>query len=403
MRSGPGLDYNIIEELTEYRKLMVLSHEKDWYKIELAIDKSGWVYAPLVSPFSLSWNCYRGNSERTASLDESVTIEGKKKWELDIKSNINFNSSPVSCNGKVYIGSEKGKLFCIDGKKCSIDWTFQAEAPIESTPAINGDYLYFESEDGIVYCIDLSSGHKVWKFSRDGTTSGNSPLIMENNLIYVIGNNNRTIYALTLDKGQEKWRFSLENGFLSPPCIADEGLYFGSSSGDVYCLSKEKGSVKWKSNCKYCTGLTFSSEDFLYVLVNNTEAINHDDFYISLYALDKITGVKKWSYDFSSQVFTPVLMDNIVYIASYDKNIYAIDAKNGKQKWSIKGETYPVIMTGSGSVLYIVLYDCTVYALDSKTKKRRWTLNFDSMASSPAITGNNLYLATEDGIIYSIE
>lgn len=402
IRSGPGLDYKIISQIKESQKLKFLSEKKDWYEIELNDGRRGWIFAPLVSLSSSeqNWPCYRGNSEHTGSVNNTSIISGKEKWSLSLKSKISFTSSPVFMKGKIYTGADNGRIYCIDGEKGKIDWYFQGESPVMSTPAIDEKKLYFESEDGMVYAINISSGEKIWSFLRDAGSSGYSPLITDDKLIYIPGQMNKSLYAITSDKGTVKWKFSLEDT-LSCPCFSEETICFGSSGGKVYCLDKEKGNVKWKTDSGGCAGFTFSGENFIYSLSTGTESFNEGDNI--LYALDKLTGEKKWSFKFNSPIFIPVLIEDKIYAGSYDKKLYVIDGISGKELLAMKNETWPVSLAASPGVIYVGLYDGTLYALELNTWKQLWSLKFDSIISGLCLSGNSLYISTENGKICALE
>ncbi len=408
VRSGAGLDYETLAQLMRGDKVKVLAIEQDWYLVQLEDGSEGWVYSPLVSiPFKESetrqWPCYRGNSANTGSLRKEMTLKGKKKWEISLECNINFNSSPVFLNNVLYIGGENGKLFYIapGGEKKEV--LFQAYSPINSTPSINEGYIYFETEDGKVYSFNLSSGNKEWEFSRKGNSSGYSPLTGNNGLLYLPGNGNQTLYAVTLEGGGEKWTFSLDNNTFSRPCLSEDMLYVGSSGGDVYCLDSLTGDVQWKFNSPACIGGIISGEKYIYAIVSEIAPDKETDFYIALYAINPVSGKKEWEFKFDNQVFFPILMDNTIYVGCQNRNIYVIDAFSGKEKWVAKEQSYPISMAGDGNFLYTGLYDGTVFAMDIKTRKKVWSLKVDGVPGLPAISGELLYIPTGKGHVYAIE
>ena len=60
--------------------------------------------------------------------------------------------------------------------------------------------------------------------------------------------------------------------------------------------------------------------------------VGGDDF--KLYAIDAISGKKKWSFATRNRVSSsPIATNGIVYVGSDDKKLYAIDAITGEKKW----------------------------------------------------------------------
>jgi outer membrane protein assembly factor BamB len=67
--------------------------------------------------------------------------------------NARVDSSPAIAGGRVYVGSNDGRLYTLDltgGKKLS---EFNAGAPLSASPAIAAGKLVIGSQDGKLYCL----------------------------------------------------------------------------------------------------------------------------------------------------------------------------------------------------------------------------------------------------------
>jgi len=411
VREGPGLDYNIVKKLDQGEKIVFLLEQGDWYKVSLDNGTYGWVYSPLVTgPFSdnlsqvVDWCCYRGDVSHTGSISGEKKPSGKQRWSITVDSEINFSSSPVFFNSNAYIGLENGKLLVIDINNGKTKELFFGEAPIKSTPSIDNDNIYLETEDGKVYSIDLATGKENWDFDREGDSSGYSILVGDKDLIYTVGNNNKTVYALDKNRGELVWSFTEEGeNIFSSPCLSGKELFFGSSQGIVYCLDNRSGTLLWKFNSEACAGITLAYEDYLYVVVSETKLENQRDLYTSLGSIDILTGEKQWDFRFDAQVFIPVIMNDTVYIGCQNNSFYSINAFSGEQNWIIQEELYPLVMAGSGENLYVGLYDGTIFSLDVSTKQKIWSLKIEGVPGLPAISDGVLYIPVGEGKIFSIE
>jgi hypothetical protein len=62
-------------------------------------------------------------------------------------------SSPLLTEGKVYVGSDDGNLYCLDMDSGEIVWNFTTGGYVYSSPALYNGSLYFGSSDGSVYCV----------------------------------------------------------------------------------------------------------------------------------------------------------------------------------------------------------------------------------------------------------
>jgi len=130
------------------------------------------------------------------------------------------------------------------------------------------------------------------------------------------------------------------------------------------------------------------------------------------------TGKKLWSSDLGKGriVSSPAIFDSALYIGSPDGNIYALDKLTGIKLWSYqigkalvsfipyqRGESSIVSSPAiSGNTLYIGSDDGHLYGLDKRTGKKIWSYNLGvPIASSPAISGNTLYIGAYDGCVYA--
>ena len=76
-------------------------------------------------------------------------------------------------DGRIYIGTEQGDLYCLNMSDGSTVWKARIGADSDSTPAVANGRVYTAAEDGYVYCFDQSTGELLWKFKADGGLSRN--------------------------------------------------------------------------------------------------------------------------------------------------------------------------------------------------------------------------------------
>jgi outer membrane protein assembly factor BamB len=147
-------------------------------------------------------------------------IRGRTKWHEPIwpgqQLPINNGGSPgyevfadlAVAYGRVYAGSNDGKLLTFSAETGERGWTFDARSPIQSSPSIAGKTVYFGAWNGYVYAVDALSGQLRWKLkpsrlpAPDWTVGGNeaSARIISSpwpgdNVLYV-GCDDGCVYAL---------------------------------------------------------------------------------------------------------------------------------------------------------------------------------------------------------------
>ncbi len=128
---------------------------------------------------------------------------------------------------------------------------------------------------------------------------------------------------------------------------------------------------------------------------NGTVYIGNLDGY--LYALDALTGAKKWAFKAGDAIqATPTVVNGVVYIASWDKKLYALDATTGAKKWeSAPGLSQPFAapMVSNGLVYYPGEH--YLFALDALTGVKKWQFQDDEVygwQASPTVV---------DGVVYA--
>lgn len=132
--------------------------------------------------------------------------------------------------------------------------------------------------------------------------------------------------------------------------------------------------------------------------------INNGTVYIgnldgNFYAIDALTGAKKWEFKTDGSInSTPTVVNGVVFFASWDKKIYALDAITGAKKWESNPMTVkllqpfaaPIVVNG---VLYYV-GDTALYSLDATTGVKKWEFVGDGIYSwqaSPTVANGIVY------------
>lgn len=143
----------------------------------------------------------------------------------------------------------------------------------------------------------------------------------------------------------------------------------------------------------------------------------------------KLTGVK-WKFATGGKVVSsPAVVNGVVYIGSYDRNLYALEAATGAVKWKFEtGSRVSSSPAVTGGVAYFGSYDGVFYAVDTATGKEKWHYAtnferrfakkrlhggepraevmpdpFDFYLSSPAVVENVVYFGSGDGFIYALD
>jgi outer membrane protein assembly factor BamB len=110
-------------------------------------------------PFLYEGRLYTSMGDRLlcTDLDRDVTYWSKtfaSPTDKDRETVDNVLSPPSLCNGKVFVGTLHGKVFCLSARTGDEIWSADAGEPIVFQPAIAQGRLYAGSADGSLFCLE---------------------------------------------------------------------------------------------------------------------------------------------------------------------------------------------------------------------------------------------------------
>lgn len=337
--------------------------------------------ASTLSKYKDGWKMFLQNPchTGTASASPTSTLVGKLKWTFPAEGPI--DSSPAIYKGVVYVGSDDHFLYAVDERNGRFLWKAELGSKVKSSPAVGDDIVVVGCEDGKVYGVSPLDGKVVWSHAT-GDRVSSSPCIADG--VAFLGGWDGYVYALNTHTGKPLWTFpstrtessegetksaASENGAKLPggigritasPALASNVIVIASHLGDVYCLSTHDGSMIWK----FKTG-------------------------------GKVLG-------------SPMIMNGLVYFGSWDKTLYAIDLANGSPRWKFKGqESFSITPSGANGRIFAGNDDHLMYCLDAHSGKMLWKTPIQSpvplLSSSPAVMGNMLFCGSPDAHVYAID
>ncbi len=137
-------------------------------------------------------------------------------------------SSPVVDGGTLYVGSRDGKVYALDAKSGSVEWTFATQDKIRATPAVDQGTVYIGSWDKLLYALDARTGQVRWVSPIGGEIQ--STALIANGLVYC-ASRKASVVALDAATGELKWEHSYGTNMWveSSPRLVGGVVYIGSS------------------------------------------------------------------------------------------------------------------------------------------------------------------------------
>lgn len=133
-----------------------------------------------INPNAPHWNGWgvdasnrRSQSAAMAGISAADVPRLRLKWAFGFEEDTLAYSQPAVVGGRVFVGSQQGKVFSLDAGTGCIKWSFQAESmvrtaiTVEALPSAGKYAAYFADQRGGVYAVDAATGRLLWKAKAD--------------------------------------------------------------------------------------------------------------------------------------------------------------------------------------------------------------------------------------------
>lgn len=177
---------------------------------------------------------------------------GKANWVVSVDGT--FISAPTTAKGLVFFAVKEGpqhnpsplnhrdKLYAINAADGQVKWKFDAESWYGTSQLlIAAGRVYFSNNKSLL-ALEMEAGRQLWSFSADQINAG---LWADDQHVYLITHKdsllrpNRTLHALALTTGQEKWSRGL-SGDARIGTVHDGVVYAG-----VHAIDAATGKDSW--------------------------------------------------------------------------------------------------------------------------------------------------------------
>ena len=164
-----------------------------------------------------------------AGLNAENAPKLKLKWAFGFPKATAARAQPTVAGGRVFVGSQDGTVYSLDGRTGCTVWTFKAKSGVRTaivlSPAAGpSTTLYFGDGGSNVYALDASTGAQIWTQNVENHPSSHitgAPALFQNRLYVPVasgeegqGNNRNyqcctfrgSIVALNIANGNVVWK-----------------------------------------------------------------------------------------------------------------------------------------------------------------------------------------------------
>jgi outer membrane protein assembly factor BamB len=349
---------------------------------------------PASSPAPGNWPMFRGNQAQTGLAEGSLGKDLVLGWTFTTGEAV--RSSPVIQDGRVYVGSGDGKLYCLrlgDGGK---EWEFDAGEAIDGPPLVVDGKVLFGTNSGDFFALDAAKGAKLWQFKTGEKIVGSANYFRrDGQLCVVVGSWDFKLYCLAGQGGRQLWSVSTGNYINGSPAIDEGQICVGGCDNLLHVIGAAGGGQQAAIDVGAYIGGS-AAIDGQMVYVGN---------YKGFYAIDLKAQRIAWSYEGGGEAFfsSPALSGDRLVVGSRDNALHCLARSDGHKFWSFqtqgKVESSPVVCDGK---VVFGSEDGRVYMVSLEDGKELWRYEVgDLIDSSPAVAGGWVVIGADDGKVYA--
>jgi serine/threonine protein kinase/outer membrane protein assembly factor BamB len=321
-------------------------------------------------------------------------------WAYATKGPIGWMASPcISRDEKlVYVCSADGRLYAVDSRTGRLAFSYDAKAPLLSSPLITEEKLILTDTQGKVHALDPQTGSDIWVVESNANNVASmvaSPVVHGHSVI--VCDRRGVVTALDIRLGMKLWTFTAADAIVAAPKVHGDKLYFGTRGGQLYAVSCGSGKQLWK----YVTvGKILSTP------VSSVDAVYVGSQSGLFFALEAESGRLMWEMQTESAIATGgVMVYTSVIFATQDKWLFCCEKYDGSLKWKVKLKGTPsATLESVGSTVICITKEGWLQAFDAETGK----LSYESflkkdIESAPLLLGKKLFVGSVDGALSCFE
>lgn len=273
-------------------------------------------------------------------------------------------------------------------------------------PAIYHDSIIYLDYEGTLSSVHKKTGELNWRREFNLPVSGQF-LIHKDKIIF--GTSQGELITAQINNGKILWRVQLSSEILSKPAVADDFLIISTVDGYLYGLDVSNGSQRWVYN-RTVPVLTLRGSST--PIITNGVVLNGFENG-KLIALALKSGRVMWDTTIalpsgSTEIeriidinITPVVKDDLVYIATYQGRLAAVELSSGKIVWSRDLSVYNDFKVDAFRV-YVIAGDSRIWALDRKNGATLWKQDalLRRNISGPALFHDQLVVGDFNGYLH---
>ncbi len=395
--------------------------------------RSGVTAATVALPLAEEWVYTAPAVPKPAWPDPQVPVVEGRLDRPRMKFDDAFHVAVI--DNAVYFGSSvDNKVYSVDAASGQTRWTFFTEGPVRLAPTVCEGRVYVGSDDGYVYCLDADDGELIWKFRGAASAqrllgSGKmislwpvrTGVVVDSDIAYfgagVFPGERVYVYAISAEDGSLIWkndtvgdRNAGQGDFTPQGYLLASGQYLFVPSGRIMPAAFDRKEGRLLS---VRSGLGASWGFPGHTRIGGTYALLCEDLMYTgnqdtIVACQQKSGSAGFAWFPGRRL---VVMPKLAYLLD-DKGITAIDRAVYKQQKTDKSNsgvkestiwryehTGFCSMIAAGELLILGGED-EVIVTDRITGEELWSAPVHGRANGLAVAGGRLFVSTDKGGIH---
>ncbi|MCE9519473.1 MAG: PQQ-binding-like beta-propeller repeat protein [Verrucomicrobia bacterium] len=365
-----------------------------------------WFYSFILSllSFAADWPLARGDAAMTGRSATKLVFPLTLAWSTEIGNKVKKDgvvATPITHDGKVYIGAQNGKFTCLELETGKILWQVEKKGFFEGSAAVVDGLVIAGCGDSFIYAWNITDGSEAWKFETEGEVHAGVNLWKDANgkVCALIGSYDNRLYCLDVATGKKIWGFETTNYINGAVAIYEGQVALGGCDGMLYMLDIKTG--------KEIKKIEINS------YIGNNIAADQGAAYVAHYG-NKVAAYSfadtKQLWEFGERDFpyyaAPAVSGNWVVAGSRDKRVYGIDRVKGELKWVFRTrgdvDSSPVICADTHVIFGS--NDGFIYAANLADGVEAWRYEIGApVKTAPAVAGDWVLIGSDDGSVYAFK
>ncbi|MBI2432566.1 MAG: PQQ-binding-like beta-propeller repeat protein, partial [Candidatus Hydrogenedentes bacterium] len=367
------------------------------------------ITGPLATPAATMWSTYHGGPELAGYVETALPEEPEVLWRYQADGPIYF--TPVADEHGLYANTRTGQVCALDFQG-NERWTRQlmrekgpdgTEKPerLEAPLAAFLSLVIAGATSGKVYALDAATGDVRWSYDLNGTVLGTVNLAPatapgEPNRLFVINQDDGALHCVDAITGNGLWQADPIDRCDGSAAIGGGSVVFGSCAAALHVFKAADGvlqqNIALDMDSQVASGPALAGT-FIY-------SGSHSGFF---YNADAATGRILWiNKDSEGEIFsTPAVAPELVVFSCDDGNVYALERRTGARKWTFETDATPTSPVIAGTKV-LVGADGVLYIVELETGEKIWSYEISDEIAAPALIEGMVVVGSEDGTVTAL-